>query len=176
MSWTAPMTAVAGSVFTAAQFNQSVRDNLLATAPALATTVSGHFAVTGANAIAQRVSNTAAVLTSETTTSTTYTSLATAGPAVTATTGTMALVVVHCAMSNSGSGNTCRMAYNVSGASSVAEADNKGLVTSGTDTMGASAVVLEQGLTAGSNTFTATYRVSAGTGTFLSRRLVVFPL
>lgn len=176
MSWTAPMTAVAGSVFTAAQFNQSVRDNLLATAPALATTVSGHFAVTGTNSIAQRVSNTATVITAETSTSTSYTSLTTAGPAVTATTGTMALVVVHAGLNNSGAGNNTRMAYNVSGASSVAEADNKGLGVAGTDMVEASAVILEQGLTAGSNTFTATYRVAAGTGTFQLRRIVVFPL
>ena len=34
MAWTAPMTAVSGSVLTAAQWNTNVRDNLLETAPA----------------------------------------------------------------------------------------------------------------------------------------------
>src|SRR5690606_12967068 len=43
MAWSAPMTAVSGSVFTAAQFNQFVRDNLNETAPARATTAGAHF-------------------------------------------------------------------------------------------------------------------------------------
>jgi hypothetical protein len=37
-------------------------------------------------------------------------------------------------------------------------------------------VALHTDLTPGSNTFTAKYRVASGTGTFLSRRIVVFPL
>jgi hypothetical protein len=32
------------------------------------------------------------------------------------------------------------------------------------------------GLTSGANTFTAVYKVDAGTGTFLDRELVVIPL
>ena len=28
MAWTSPMTAISGSIFTAAHFNQNVRDNL----------------------------------------------------------------------------------------------------------------------------------------------------
>jgi hypothetical protein len=37
MAWTAPMTAVSGAAFTAAQFNTHVRDNLLETGPAKVT-------------------------------------------------------------------------------------------------------------------------------------------
>ena len=36
MTWTAPMTAVAGAVYTAAQWNTSIRDNLNETAVAKA--------------------------------------------------------------------------------------------------------------------------------------------
>jgi hypothetical protein len=39
-----------------------------------------------------------------------------------------------------------------------------------------SAGYIRGGLTAGSNTFTAKYRVNAGTGTFVNRSITVFPL
>ena len=54
MAWSAPMTAVANSTFTAAQFNQYVRDNLNETAPALATAAGSYFAADGINSIAER--------------------------------------------------------------------------------------------------------------------------
>ena len=40
----------------------------------------------------------------------------------------------------------------------------------------ASATYLVSGLTAGSNTFTAKYRVDASTGTFVNRNIIVIPL
>jgi hypothetical protein len=171
------MTAVSGSVFTAAQFNQFVRDNLNETSPAKATTAGAYFTVSGTNEITQRVPRTTSVLVSETTTSTSYTDLTTMGPAVNVDTGPFALVLVHGAMENTGAGSS-RMAYEVSGASSIAPADNRGIGVFGTAGGGlvASGVALHQDLTPGSNTFTAKYRVSSGTGTFLSRRIVVFPL
>jgi len=171
------MTAVSNSVFTASQFNTFIRDNLNETAPAKATTAGAHFAVSDTNEISERVSATASVLTSETTASSTFTDLATPGPAVTVTTGPAALVVVHGAMENTGTGAS-RMAYDISGASTVAAADNRGIGVYGVAGAGVitSGVVLDTGLTPGSNTFTAKYRVGTGTGTFLSRRIVVFPL
>jgi hypothetical protein len=177
MAWSAPMTAVASSVFTAAQFNTFLRDNLNETAPAKATTAGAHFAVSDTNEISERLSATASVLMSETTTSTSYTDLATVGPTVTVTTGPAALVTVHGSIDNSGTGS-CRMSYAVSGASTIAEADNRGIGVYGVAGVGivASAVVLHTDLTPGSNTFTAKYRVASGTGTFNSRRIVVFPL
>ena len=177
MAWTAPMTAVSGSVFTAAQFNQFVRDNLNETAPAKASTAGAHFAVSGTNEIAERLSSTDVVATSQDTTSTSYTDLATVGPAVTVTTGPLALVVVRGAISNSGTGSS-RMSYEVSGASTQAAADAQcvGVFgTAGTGVLGGD-MSLATGLTAGSNTFTAKYRVSSGTGTFSTRRILVFPL
>ncbi len=177
MAWSAPMTAVSNSVFTAAQFNTFIRDNLNETAPAKATTSGAHFAVSGTNSIAERVSTTANVLVAETTTSTTFADLATVGPAVTVETGPAALVLVHGSVENTGAGSS-RMAYEVSGTSSIAPADNRGIGTFGVAGSGvvASGVALHTDLTPGSNTFTAKYRVASGTGTFQSRRIVVFPL
>lgn len=171
------MTAVASSVFTAAQFNTFLRDNLNETAPAKATTSGAHFAVSGTNEISERISTGGSVLTQETTTSTTYADLTTPGPEVTVTTGPAALVIVHGTMENSGAGSS-RMAYEVSGATSIAGADNRGVGVYGVAGTGitASGMALHTDLTPGSNTFTAKYRVSSGTGTFLSRRIVVFPL
>jgi hypothetical protein len=80
MAWSAPMTAVANATFTSAQFNQYVRDNLLECAPAKATTPGRLIVTTGPNAITERVVTQASISTSETTTSTSYTDLATTGP------------------------------------------------------------------------------------------------
>lgn len=171
------MTAVASSVFTAAQFNTFLRDNLNETAPAKATTAGAHFAASGVNEIAERLSATDAVLTSETTTSTAFDDLATAGPEVTVETGPYAFVIVHGAMENTGAGSS-RMAFDTSGATTLAAADNRGIGVYGVAGTGAilSGVTLMTTLTPGSNTFTAKYRVGSGTGTFLSRRLMVLPL
>ncbi|MDK1473617.1 hypothetical protein QNO07_09315 [Streptomyces sp. 549] len=174
------MTAVATSVFTAAQFNTFLRDNLVETAPAKAATAGSHFAVSDVNEIAERTSDTNADLGSGTTTSTSYGNLdapAAAGPAVTVTTGPRALIVVHCTLSNSGGGSS-RMGYEISGATSSTPADNRGIGFFGLagGTVVAGTTVLHVGLTPGSNTFTSQYRVSSGTGTFSARRILVFPL
>jgi len=182
VAWSAPMTAVAGAVFTAAQFNQFVRDNLNETAPAKATTAGSHFAVSGVNQIAERTSASGIALASDTTTSTTYADLSGGpGPSITVTTGTAALVIVHAQSANSGTGSA-RMGYDVSGATSIAAADNRatGILGVAGAAPNASAMALHYSallpLTPGSNTFTAKYRVSSGTGTFEHRRIIVFPL
>lgn len=171
------MTAVASSVFTAAQFNTFLRDNLNETAPAKAATAGAHFAVSGTNEISERLSATDVVLTSETTDSTGFDNLATVGPSVTVETGPYALIIVRASLENTGAGSS-RMGYEISGATSVAAADNRGVHVFGVAgvNVGGSDVSLWTALTPGSNTFTAKYRVSSGTGTFSSRRLMVFPL
>lgn len=75
------MTAVANEVFTAAQYNTYVRDNLLETAPAKAFTTSQYF-LSFDGGLLPNVSGSAVVTTSESTTSTTYTDLATVGPSM----------------------------------------------------------------------------------------------
>ncbi|WP_205616910.1 hypothetical protein [Streptomyces sp. OM5714] len=174
------MTAVANSTFTAAQFNQYVRDNLNETAPAKATAASGYFVGAGVNSIAERYAATASELGDGTTSATSYGNLtapANIGPSVTLETGPSALVVVRCSVQNSGGGSS-RMAYEVSGATSVTPADNRGVGVSGVagGEVNASDVSLWTALNPGINTFTARYRVSSGTGSFGSRRIIVFPL
>lgn len=177
------MTAVANTTFTAAQFNTHVRDNLNETSPAKATSAGSHFVADGVNSIAQRTTNGAIELGSGTTMSTTFTDLdapAAVGPSITVTTGTRAILFYHCSASNSGTGSA-RMSVEVSGASSIGTAINRsiGIINAAGSAIEAGDTVFYSGgltLTPGSNTFTAKYRVSASTGTFSNRRIIVFPL
>jgi hypothetical protein len=170
------MTAVSNSVFTAAQFNQHVRDNLNETAPAKATQAGSHFVGTSLNAIAERISDEDIVATSQSTASTSYTDLATVGPSVTVTTGPWALVSIYNANLHSTGGASALMSYAVSGATTIAASDNMSIGTATTVGSRAGATFLITTLTPGSNTFTCKYRVGSGTGTFVDRRIAVFPL
>ena len=173
MAWTTPMTAVAGTGLTAAQWNASVRDNLLEVAPAKATGSAWptHFTANGANAIAEREIRDETVTTQETTTSTSFTDLATTGPAVTLTTGDFALTFPASRAFNSASG-VSYASVDITGATTSAATDGRGINKQGTDDIRAASVQL-LATTPGSNVFTMKYRVSSGTGTFQSRRLCV---
>jgi hypothetical protein len=129
-----------------------------------------------ANAVARVAAN-------QSTTSTSYTDLATSGPEVTVTTGTRALVIVTATSSHEGTGGEAFMAYDVSGATTVSATDNTCLrfrFYSGfraNRASSASAITL----TAGSNTFTAKYKsTDAGggnvTATFNEREIFVINL
>jgi hypothetical protein len=170
------MTAVAGSVYTAAQFNTFVRDNLNETAPAKATTNGGYFVATALNEIAERVGNRETIADQEATTSTSFDDLATGGPTVTVTTGSLALVIFGCELTNSGGGSS-RASVEVSGASSISAEDIRSLTFGGLAgaLLQASHAVFYDDLQPGVNTFTMKYRVSSGTGTFRRRRLIVLP-
>jgi hypothetical protein len=179
MAWSAPMTAVANSTFTAAQFNQYVRDNLNETAPAKATAASQFPVSTGANAITMRSPSTARVDTSQTTTSTTYTDLATVGPRITVETGPIALVFFAADINNSADTSLAKCSVAVSGASSVAASDQwmfslDGVAASNFNRHSMAHTFI--GLTPGNNTFTMRYAVGSNTGTFRNRELNVFPL
>ena len=179
MAWTAPRTWVSTEVVTASQMNTHVRDNFNETAPAKASTISGILVVNGTNSIGQRVPTTADDDANETTSSSSYTDLATTGPAVgSITTGTKALISLTCRMANNTAGEQCYMSYAVSGATTQSASDLRALeVTSSAidETYMASTTFIEDGLTAGGNTFTGKYRVSAGTGTFRRRKVAVIP-
>jgi hypothetical protein len=178
MAWTAPMTAVANTVFTAAQFNTHIRDNLAETAPAKATTAGRIFVTTGANSIAERPLETAAISTSQTTTSVTYTDLSTVGPSVTITTGPAAIVWASCFIQNNTSGASSHMSFAVSGATAIAASDVDALrfnAAANNDFMRAG-FTAKVTLTPGSNTFTMQYRVSGNTGTFANRSITVMSL
>lgn len=179
MAWTAPMTFVAGTVLTAAQLNQQLRDNLLETVPAKATAGSQIFVSTGANAIAARTPTANLVGTSETTASTSYVDLATPGPAVTVTTGGVAIIIITALERNSTAGSAAKMSFAISGATTLAANDAHCLLHISATinaALTASAVILQSGLTAGANTFTAKYCVDSGTGNFINRRIAVIPL
>lgn len=175
------MTAVANSIFTASQFNQYVRDNLNETAPAKAVNAGGYFVTTGVNAIAERTAGHDLINASETTASTTFVDLTTPGPAVTKTTGTQAFVAVYGLVSIDTAGVSALMSFAVSGATAVAATDTRSISyqpgsVAAARSLRASAVTLLDGLTPGSNIFTAKYRVTGGVGTFNNRRIAVIPL
>jgi hypothetical protein len=122
----------------------------------------------------------AKVATSQSTTSGSYTDLATSGPAVTLTTGTKALVIVTTELVNAGGANFgAYMAYAVSGATTIAATNDTCLKTisgsgGATDRLSAASIVT---LTAGSNTFTAKYKSDfGGTSTFNNREINVINL
>lgn len=122
----------------------------------------------------------ATVATSETTTSATYTNLATVGPTVTTTIGTsgLVLVLVSARLYNSGV-NTNRMGFTVSGATTIGADDTRALtITSAVALADAriSFCVPVGGLNPGSTTFTAKYMCTGGTATFADRTIFIIPL
>lgn len=125
----------------------------------------------------------ATVLTQQDTTSTAYTDLATAGPSVTLTTGTEALVTISAVLGQGvDSGAVIYAGVAVSGASTVAASDNYSLFLNGDDFTSSSGNVSLSttfkltGLTAGSNTFTMKYKTSSSTARFSNRHLTVFAI
>lgn len=179
MAYSTPLTAVSNATLTAAQWNASVRDNMLETPAAKATTAGRIFVSTGANGIAERVIDSATVSASQTTTSTTYANLLTTGPTVPVTTGTRALVLGAAFMSSNSIGQKSWISCAVSGATTVAANDAIGhefqVYGSNAEHRGTFATLFKS-LTAGSNTFTMQYRVSAGTTTYQDRELTVIAL
>jgi hypothetical protein len=180
MAWSTPLTAVANAALTAAQWNASVRDNLLETAPAKATTAGSHFAATGTNSIAQRTCAIDSVLTNQSTASTTYADLTTAGPLVSVAHGVTAMVSIAAWMANDTSGARSLMSYRLSGSNTVAAVDDSAAAFN-PQTGSASIFVccartwLQTGLSAGTDQFRSVYRVTAGNGSFQTRSIVVMP-
>lgn len=172
MAWTAPMTAVDGTAFTAAQFNANVRDNLLETMPAKATTVGTYFVSTGNNSIAARRPIDSFIGTAQTTTSTTYTDLATVGPQIVAQVDAFAFLFYSAEVSNA-TNTQNYMAIEVAGGILPAN-DNYSLSV---QTAGASTKkfgnFLRLNVSPGVYTITAKYRVLAGTATFSQRSLAL---
>lgn len=120
---------------------------------------------------------TQAIATSESTASTAYTDLATAGPAVTLTSsGTLALVIFNARMFNATATNGCAMSVAVSGATTIAASDTfDAEATVGAAGFGIKATGFALlSINPGSNTYTCKYRSSAATNAnFVNRRLLV---
>lgn len=180
MAWTAPSTWVAGNVLTAAQLNQQLRDNMLQTAPALASAAGQLFLATAANTIAARTPDVDLIATSESTTSTSYTALATPGPIATCTTGTKAWVQISSTLTNATLGNSATQSYAISGATTLASGDGWSLSMTPYASnifFANSRGLLIEGLTGGSNVFTCQYKSAAATNAnFRSRDITVIPM
>ncbi len=175
MAWTTPLTWVA-QTFSAAIANAQLRDNMNETAPGIATTGGRLIVTDGANSIAERDQQRAIVSTQETTSSASYTDLATAGPAVTLTTGTEALASVSAQIRHTSTPGLAFVAIDITGATTASPSDGLALAYLGTDTTGRvqmSSVYLVTGLTAGSNTFTLKYKTASGTTRFSNRVISV---
>ena len=151
-------SSTAGDGF-AALFTHAVTADRTITIPDLTFTVG-----------AQPTRSTQDVATSETTTSTSYTDLATSGPAVTLSPGraTDQLIALKAASSNSASDHSF-MSVAIAGVSAV-DADAGRAVAAGP----ASHVIALA--VADAATHTAKYKVNSGTGTFLNRRISAFTL
>lgn len=177
MAWSNPPTAAAGDTFTASMWNTGVRDNLNMMAAAVAT-AAGRLIVTSApNTVAQRQVVQDIVDDGEDTSSTSYTNLATTGPDVTVTTGVRALIFLNSAVANDASNNSYA-SYEITGATTSAAIDGRAIVMDGAsgkdDRIGVSN--LAASITPGSNTFRMRYRVSAATGTYTKRSIMVMAL
>lgn len=194
MAWTAPMTAVAGNAFSAAQFNTYVRDNLLETAPAKATTAGSYFVATGSHSIAERAFVRATNFTDTgSTTATDFTPTLTSGgtnPSVTVTTGSRAIVIIGAQMTTAGtitggSGTIwCVLGYAVSGATTIAATEDEGMSfrnTSGFtgESLNTTRASFLTSLTPGSNTFTLQYKTAGSATTpqanYTRRSITVVP-
>ncbi len=179
MAWSAMPTFSAGATLTAAQLNLLVA-NLNETGPAKATAGGRLLVTTGANAIAEREVSQDFVTTSESTSNTSYTTLATAGPAVTVTTGPQCIVVTTGRLTNNTTGAYAVMSFEITGATTLAASDTRALMYQSVDansrSMRASVMQHVFGTTPGSNTFNCRYRASAGTATFADRYILVFAL
>lgn len=179
MAWTTPITWVGGQVPTAALLNAQIRDNLLESMPAKATIEGQIFVGNGPNSITTRIPDAKYVLDTGTTTSTSYTNLATTGPSVTVTHGVMAIVFWSCALQNSTDNFETRMSWEMSGSNVRAAGDTWSIMQNGipaSNQWRIGGVDLINSLTPGTTTFTAKYRVGGGTGTFDDRMIGVIPL
>lgn len=187
MAYTTPLTAVALSPLTAAQWNASVRDNFLETGPAKATAAGRLLVTTAAGAIAERVPQVQRIVGGgQSTTLATFTDLTTVGPTcANVLTGTAAIYIVSAFIQNNSAGQGGYMGVAVSGASSIAADSNRALrIMSGAigenskqSYAGMFFPASGNGLTAGANTFQAKYSVVAtGQATFDERELIIIPL
>lgn len=177
--WTSPKTFLSGEVLTSDELNIYLRDNFCNLETAKAVTPGSLIVASGQNEVAERMPTAALVSISESQTggaSTTYADLATVGPTVTVDTGSMAIVFIYVNTYHTAPGSTFT-SFAVTGASEIAATDDMAVRMSNSVQERFSACFCVTNLNPGLNTFTAKYRIgNAGTGTWMSRRLIVFPL
>lgn len=185
MAWTTPMTATSNQTFTAAQWNTHVRDNFAELENAHASTAGRYIMAKGANDLSERAMYVSYNTNVQSTTSTSYADLATAGPSITVGTDTTAVLYWMCSLGNDTASAEAYCSVDVSGASTVAASDAwaikmdgiSGALSSGTDNVIRMGMFHRfTGLTAGNNTFKLKYRVSAGTGRFGVRTIQIMTM
>jgi hypothetical protein len=172
LAWVTPPTFVSGNVLTASQLNILGAD-LNETSVAKASAAGQYFVATAANTLVARtiqfqLYNGGGT---DTTNSTSFTGL-TGGAAVTATTGATCLVFHGASLGNDTAGSRSWEAYTVSGASTIAAVDAKGIAvdcSSANRVTKCGATFYQTGLTPGSNIFTQNFRVTSGIGSFVLR-------
>lgn len=178
MAWTTFPTLTDGQILTGAHM-QLVRDNFAETGPAKATTAGSWFVTASANSIAERIPKFSHISAGQITASTSFVDLGTIGPQVSTVTGAQAVLAFGCYVSNAVGGGGGYMAYDVSGATTVAADTTRALrllsETAGTNQR-ASVVHWHPSLTPGTNVFTAKFATpTGGNCTFSDRHLIVFP-
>lgn len=174
MAWSAPATAVSNSLLTASWLNTYLRDNMLETTPAKATEAGQMFTTSSPNVISATSNSIGYVGTSQSTTSTTYTDLATVGPSITITMDAFVIIRISADLSSNNSSAEAFMSFAVSGATTVAASTTRAVGIVGTRNRKMTAYVALDGTTinSGVNTFTAKYRSNtAGTATFSDREI-----
>lgn len=121
------------------------------------------------------------VAAAESTTSTTYVDLTTVTDTVTVTVGAngILLVGISALLYNTGAGNFTFMSFAASGANTLAADDTRCVeykTANAANDMFLGNTILLTGLAPGSTTLKAKYRVAAGTGQFINRRIWAVPL
>lgn len=126
-------------------------------------------------ALLKEAASFAQVAAGETTTSTSFTNLATAGPAVTLTSVfDRALIMWSASEYNNTAGQASRAAIQISGATTLAAAVANGSLEAGGNVTAIDHMhFMIATITPGSNTYTMKYSVTGGTGLFDRRRLYV---
>lgn len=178
MVWTAPMTAVAGTVFTAAQWNATVRNNLNVCAPAIATTGARWLVSNGFNSLTEREPQVEYLSTTNSTTSSAYGDLATLGPTITTTTSARVMVTIGGHVNSNTAQSGGKISVEVSGATSLAASDANCFFATAplglAPYKGTWTTIFEEHMIAGENTFQLKYRAfDSGTCYFSNRLLVI---
>ena len=121
------------------------------------------------------VASSAAVATSQATTSTSYTDLATAGPAVTVVVGASGVAIVTVTSQISTSSDTGYASVALSSGNTLAAADDNAFVSKiSTGVAQGTTTTVLTGLTPGSTIFTMKYKCAGGVSTsFLNRKIAV---
>lgn len=180
MAWTTPMTAVANSVFTAAQFNTYVRDNLNETMVAKATAAGQYFVSDGNHSVAPRTPSSSTNNTLGSFTSTSWTNIGNTLSSV--TTGTEALVHISCWLRQSTADAVGTISYAVSGATTLSPDDHNNRINwDGVNTVQQTRMgswSFHKNLVAGSNTFTmqGTTAIAGTTLTYNRSHIIVIPI